>query len=69
LQNHQDKRRYDSYRQQGLPLTSSHVESLLKESNRRGKGTEKFWCEAGAEAIPRLRANVLSHDRPLDGFW
>jgi hypothetical protein len=69
LQNHKDKMRYDAYRQQGLPLTSSHVESLIKEINRRVKGTEKFWCEAGAEPILQLRADVLSHDQPLVAFW
>jgi hypothetical protein len=69
LQNHKDKMRYDAYRRQGLPLTSSHVESLIKEVNQRVKGTEKFWCEAGAEPILQLRADFLSHDRPLEAFW
>ncbi len=69
LQNHKDKMRYAVYRQQGLPLTSSHVESLIKEINRRVKGTEKFWCEAGAEPILQLRADMLSHDQPLKAFW
>jgi hypothetical protein len=69
LQNHKDKMRYDEYRRQGLPITSSHVESLLKQINQRVKGTEKFWSEKGAEAILQLRADILSDDRPLDGFW
>lgn len=69
LQNHKDKMRYADYRRQGLPLTSSHVESLIKEINYRVKGTEKFWCEAGAEALLQLRADLLSDDRPLDAFW
>lgn len=69
LQNHQDKMRYDEYRRQGLPITSSHMESLMKQINQRVKGTEKFWTEAGAEAILQLRADLLSDDRPLDGFW
>jgi hypothetical protein len=69
LQNHKDKMRYAAYRRDGLPLTSSHVESLIKEINRRVKGTEKFWCEAGAEPILQLRADYLSQDRPLEGFW
>lgn len=69
LQNHKDKMRYDAYRRQGLPITSSHMESLMKQLNQRVKGTEKFWCEAGAEPILQLRADILSDDRPLDAFW
>jgi hypothetical protein len=69
LQNHKDKMRYDEYRRQGLPITSSHMESLMKQINQRVKGTEKFWCEAGAEPILQLRADILSDDRPLDAFW
>jgi hypothetical protein len=69
LQNHKDKMRYDEYRRQGLPITSSHMESLMKQINQRVKGTEKFWCEEGAEAILQLRADILSDDRPLDAFW
>jgi hypothetical protein len=52
-----------------LPLTSSPIESLIKEVNQRVKGTEKFWCEAGAEPIRQLRGDFLSHDRPLEAFW
>jgi len=69
LQNHKDKMRYDAYRREGLPLTSSHMESLMKQINQRVKGTEKFWCEEGAEAILQLRADILSENRPLDAFW
>ena len=69
LQNHKDKMRYDEYRRQGLPITSSHMESLMKQINQRVKGTEKFWCEDGAEAVLQLRADILSDDRPLDAFW
>ena len=50
LKNHQDHMRYDEYRRQGLPITSSHVESTVKQFNRRVKGTEKFWSEEGARA-------------------
>jgi hypothetical protein len=69
LQNHKDKMHYDEYRRQGLPITSSHMESLMKQINQRVKGTEKFWCEEGAEAILQLRADGLSDGRPLDSFW
>lgn len=69
LGNHQDKMRYDEYRRQGLPITSSHVESVVKQINQRVKGTEKFWSEDGSEAVLQLRADYLSDGQPLDAFW
>jgi hypothetical protein len=69
LRNQQDKMRYDEYRRQGLPITSSLMESVVKQVNRRVKGTEKFWSEEGAEAILQLRADQLSSDQPLEAFW
>jgi hypothetical protein len=69
LQNQQDKMRYDEYRQQGLPITSSHIESAVKQINQRVKGTEKFWSEDGSEAILQLRADYLSDGEPLQDFW
>ena len=57
---------YADYRRQGLPVTSSAVESLIKEFNYRVKGTEKFWDNPeGAEAILQVRAAVLSDDDRL----
>ena len=69
LQNHQRQMKYAEYRQQGLPITSSYVESAVKQFNQRVKGTEKFWSEEGAEAILQLRADHLSEDEPLAQFW
>jgi hypothetical protein len=69
LHNQQDKMHYDAYRCQGLPITSSLMESVVKQVNRRVKGTEKFWSEAGAEALLQLRADQLSDDQPLQAFW
>jgi hypothetical protein len=66
LRNNQERMHYPEYRKQGLPVTSSMVESLIKEFNYRVKGTEKFWNDpAGAEAILQLRAAVLSDDDRL----
>jgi hypothetical protein len=57
---------YPEYRRQGLPVTSSMVESLIKEVNYRVKGTEKFWDHPeGAEAILQVRAALLSDDDRL----
>ncbi|MCA1838112.1 MAG: hypothetical protein LC674_04940 [Actinobacteria bacterium] len=69
LRNNQEHMNYAEYRQQGLPVTSSLVESLIKEVNYRVKGTEKFWDNPeGAEAILQLRAAVLSDDNRLQTF-
>jgi hypothetical protein len=69
LQNHQSQMKYAEYRKQGLPITSSYVESAVKQFNQRVKGTEKFWSEQGAEAILQLRADHLSAEEPLAQFW
>src|SRR5262245_18467741 len=60
LENHQDKMQYDVYRRDGLPITSSLMESAVKQINQRVKGSEKFWSEAGSEAVLQLRADQLS---------
>lgn len=69
LQNHQSQMRYAEYRRQGLPMTSSYVESAVKQFNQRVKGTEKFWSEGGVEAMLQLRADHLSDEQPLQAFW
>jgi len=38
------------YRQQGLPITSSRIESTEKLLKHHGKGTEKFCSKSGSEA-------------------
>jgi hypothetical protein len=46
-------------------VTSSWVESLIKEVNSRVKGTEKFWNASGAESVLAVRAAVLCDDDRL----
>ena len=65
LRNNADRMKYPEYRQAGLPVTSSWVESLIKEINYRVKGTEKFWNEQGAESILAVRAAALCDDERL----
>ena len=69
LSNHQDKMKYPEYLEAGLPVTSSLMESTVKQMNTRVKGSEKFWSEEGAEGILQLRADDLSDDQPLEQFW
>ena len=66
---HQSRMDYPQYRRLGLPLTSSHVESTIKQINRRVKGSEKFWLRSTSEAVLQLRADYLSDSAPLDAFW
>jgi hypothetical protein len=69
LQNQQSRMRYNEYRRQGLPITSCHIESTIKQINRRVKGSEKFWSEGGAEALLQLAADYLSESDPLTPYW
>jgi hypothetical protein len=67
---HNERRmKYPEYRREGLPVTSSLVESLVGEVNARVKSKQKYWNRgAGAEAILQLRAAVLSEDGRLDRY-
>jgi hypothetical protein len=66
LGNNQERMAYPRYRQQGLPVTSSLVESLVGEFNARVKAPGTFWNRpAGAEAILQVRAALLSEDDRL----
>lgn len=65
LRNNQDRMDYPRYRREGLPTCSGLVESLVKQFNRRVKGTEKFWNPTHAETILQLRAAYLSDDERL----
>lgn len=70
LSNNQDRMDYPRYRKQGLPVTSSLVESLVGEFNARVKDKNKHWDRpAGGEAILPLRAAVLSEDDRLIRFF
>jgi hypothetical protein len=61
LTNQRGRMKYDEYRRQGLPITSTLVESTIKQINRRVKGTEKFWAN-GIEPMLALVARHLSPD-------
>jgi len=69
LTNNASHMNYPKYRQQGLPLTSSHIESTVKLINRRVKGSEKFWLQPESECVLQLRADHLSDSKPLKPFW
>ena len=64
LTHHADKMDYPRYRREGLPTTSSLIESQIKEFHRRLKGTEKFWNPSNAEGMLQLLAWSLRDDGP-----
>jgi hypothetical protein len=70
LGNNRDRMDYPRYRREGLPTTSSLVESLVGEFNARVKGRSKFWNRpSGAEAILQVRAALLSEDGRLERYF
>jgi len=61
---------YPRYRREGLPTTSSLVESLVGEFNARVKCKQKHWTRPqGAESILQLRAALVSEDGRLSRFF
>jgi len=70
LGNNAGRMDYPRYRREGLPTTSSLVESLVGEFNARVKGWSKFWNRPdGAEAILQVRAALPSEDGRLERFF
>jgi hypothetical protein len=65
LTNNEARMDYPRYRRAGLPTCSGLVESLIKQFNRRVKGTEKFWNPTQGETILQLRAAYLCEDERL----
>jgi hypothetical protein len=70
LRNNASRMAYPRYRQEGLPTTSSLVESLVGEVNARVKSKQKYWTRGeGSESILQLRAAYLSQDDRLSRFF
>ena len=68
MEQNRERMDYPRYRQMGLPVSSSLVESLVKQINHRVKGTEQFWNDGGLEAVLQVRAAYLSEDERADEF-
>jgi hypothetical protein len=60
---------YPAYRANGWPIGSGETEAGVKQFNKRVKGTEQFWTEAGIEPILSLRAAWVSHDDRWQSYW
>jgi hypothetical protein len=67
--NNQTRMDYPRYRKLGLPISSAPVESVVKQYNRRIKGSEKFWLEDGVEAMQQIRAAYLCEDGRAETNW
>jgi hypothetical protein len=61
FENNRDRMNYPAYRCQGMPVTSSLIESLIKEMNWRVKGSDKYWNRP--EETPTSRRT----SRPVGG--
>jgi hypothetical protein len=68
VERNRDRMDYPRYRRMGLPVSSSLVESLIKQINHRVKGTEQFWNNGGLEAVLQVRAAYLSEDGRAETF-
>jgi len=69
LSNNASRMQYARYRRDGLPVTTSPVESAQKQINERIKGTEKFWRDDSLEPLLQLKADDLSETHDRDAFW
>jgi len=69
VENNLTRMDYPRYRKLGLPISSASIESVVKQFNRRIKGTEKFWIRSGVEAVLQVRAAYLSQDGRAERLW
>jgi len=69
FKNNAQRMNYTLYRKMGLPISSCHVESLIKQFNIRIKSSEKFWNAASVKGIVKLKASILSSDNSYQQFW
>jgi hypothetical protein len=68
VERNRERMDYPRYRRLGLPVSSSLVESLIKQINHRVKGTEQFWNDGGLEAVLQVRGAYLSDDGRAEAF-
>lgn len=69
VSNNKERMQYPRARRLGLPVTSSHVESLINTLNLRVKASGKFWLSRNVEAVLHVRAASLSDLPHWHNFW
>jgi hypothetical protein len=67
--NNRERVDYPRYRRLGLPISSAPVESMIKQMNKRVKGTEKFWCADNGEAVLQVICAERSDDNRVVRLW
>jgi hypothetical protein len=66
LEQNRERMDYPRYRREGLPITSSPVESWIKQLNQRVKGSDRFWEDGRrGEAILQVRVAWQGEDEAL----
>lgn len=60
---------YPEFRRRGWPVGSGVTEAGVKQFNKRVKGTEQFWTEAGVETVLSLRGAWISQDERWERYW
>ncbi|MCX6005328.1 MAG: hypothetical protein NT082_06620 [Chloroflexi bacterium] len=68
FQHNISKMDYPTYRTNGLPISSCHVESLIKQFNIRIKSSEKFWNKTSVKGILKIKSSILSNDNSWNMF-
>ncbi len=66
---HAEHMNYPEFRRRGWPVGSGVTEAGVKQFNKRVKGTEQFWTEAGVETILGLRGVWISQDQRWEHYW
>jgi len=66
---HTEHMNYPAYRERGWPIGSGMTEAGVKQFNKRVKGTEQFWHNAGVETVLVLRSLWLSDDDRWNHYW
>lgn len=69
FKNNYTKMNYPDYRTKGLPVSSCHVESLIKQFNLRIKSTEKFWNKSTLNGVLKIKSSIFSNDNSWQQFW
>ena len=64
LTNQQSRMNDPVYRRLGLPITSSHIESTVKQISRRVKDSEKFWTKTGRRSSAATPGRPTLWHRP-----
>ena len=69
LRANRERMDYGRVRKLGLPITTSHIESLIGVIDLRVKAANKLWCGRHVERVLQVRAAYLSTTARWENFW